>query len=502
MATPADPDRTPVQTAGDQIQAAAEAARARQAVAAPVAPAAPVPLEVRLLANAAAATPEAQRELPLWTGNDLPVGDRWTLRDGVLHDAYGAPQWKLKDTLQVPPRPGAVAMSPRSAGPGTPYNTDLWATELVEPVDLTEAFTRVEEAWADLVPPDLGSAQDLVAAVEDDLRILQQSWRRTVPGPPPTPDSDRQPAASPEPPVARSAADAVNAALQQADQQADAFKDLPEWQHLQTIRGAATHLWDVIKEKAGPYFERLADDIRVQGFWRTVSIRTCQSIAHGCQRVADRLRRGAKGPDLPAAEALLNASDAALAYSNPRLERPNAGTVAAAQQQNLDEIRQLRGTLTSNAPLPYAARDEAVQASREIAAAFKTWADSDMGQELGASSHPRVVEFREAWCGLPSSDLPAGPGLAAGPYAAVAEHAQGIVERAQAQPGRFTPADLAALKTVADLSAHHGGRLAVTLPPGPSSPITPAPAARQAPPRPAVAAPAPAARTGTPRLAT
>lgn len=137
--------------------------------------------------------------------------------------------------------------------------------------------------------------------------------------------------------------------------------------------------------EGGPYIRRLADDVRLQGFWRTVSARSCETIARWAQAGADRLRSGAKRPDLPTAEVLLKVSDAALAYSSPLSERPDADTVAAAQNQNLAEIRQLRSTLRSNAPLPYATRDEAVEASREIARAFQTWVDTDMGKELSAS---------------------------------------------------------------------------------------------------------------------
>ncbi|MFD7498197.1 hypothetical protein ACFV8T_38770 [Streptomyces sp. NPDC059832] len=174
--------------------------------------------------------------------------------------------------------------------------------------------------------------------------------------------------------------------------------------------------------------------------------------------------------------------------------------MAAAQNQNLTEIRRLHSTLRSNAPLPYATRDDAVEASREIARAFQAWAGTDMGKELASSTHRRVAELREAWQQLPPSDLPAGPGPAAGPYSAVAEHARGIVAQAQAQPGRFTPSDLAALQTVADLAEHHGGRLAATLPPGLTGPATQTAAVKQRAPSPAAATPGPAVRPGTPRV--
>ncbi|MEU2132342.1 hypothetical protein [Streptomyces sp. NPDC018352] len=471
------------ETSGTSVREAAETSRATRA---------PAPLEKRARANAEAAMPEARRELPLWTGNDPPGGAGWTARDGILYDGYGAPTWKLKA---------------RTGRADDHDPADQWSADLIEPVDLSEAFERVEEAWADIVPPELGTAQDLRAALDDDLRILEQQWRRTPPGPRTATDNTgpRPAATAPAPAPAgtadtRQAAAAVNTALQEADRHAPALKDLPEWQRLQTVRGAAAHLWDVIKEKAGPYFGQLADDVRVQGFWRTVSARSCETIAHWAQAGADRLRNGATRPGLPTAEALLKLSDAALAYSSPLRERPDADTVAAAQNQNLTEIRRLHSTLRSNDPLPYATRDDAVEASREIARAFQAWAGTDMGKELASSTHRRVAELREAWQQLPPSGLPTGPGPAAGPYSAVAEHAHGIVARAQAQPGRFAPSDLAALQTVADLAEHHGARLAATLPPGLTGPATPTAAVQQCAPSPAAAAPGPAVRPGTPRL--
>ncbi|MER5555978.1 DEAD/DEAH box helicase family protein [Streptomyces sp. NPDC002793] len=502
MATPtADPS---TETAADSTRAATEVPRASQPPASVPPAVQPAPLEEQALTNAEAEAPEVRGELPLWTGNDLPNGAEWTVRDGVLYDGYGAPTWKLKRLPGTPaptqepvvaPVPDAAPPGSGRIDPGSAYDpADLWATDLIEPVNLQEAFERVEEAWADIVPPDLGTAQDLRAAVGNDLRTLEQQWRSTAPGPQVATDNvGSQPAAAGS--AAASAADAVNTALQEADRHAPALKDSPEWQQLQTVRGAAAHLWDTIKEKAGPYFERLTDDVRVQGFWRTVSARSCETIARWAQAGADRLRSGAKRPDLPTAEALLKLSDAALAYSSPRSERPDAAVVDA-KESNLTAIR----TLRSGAPLPYATRDDAVKASREVARAFQVWVGTDMGKELGASAHRRVAEFREAWQQLPSSELPGGPGPAAGPYSAVSEHAQGIVARAQAQPGRFVSSDLTALQKVADLAEHHGGRLAATLPPGLTGPATPAAAVQQGAPRPAVATPGQTVRPGAPRL--
>ncbi|MEE1769291.1 hypothetical protein PUR34_14305 [Streptomyces sp. JV185] len=502
------------EASGTSAQEAAETSRATRS---------PAPLEERARANAEAAMPEARRELPLWAGNDLPGGAGWTARDGILYDGYGAPTWKLKASVgaqnrtrseaassapaTAPPEAGRAGRTGRTGRADDDDPADRWVTDLIEPVDLSEAFERVEEAWADIVPPELGTAHDLRAALDGDLRILEQQWRRTPPGPrTATGNTGPRPAATAPAPAlagtadARQAAAAVNTALREADLHAPVLKDSPEWQQLQTVRGAAAHLWDVIKEKAGPYFEQLADDVRVRGFWRTVSARSCETIAHWAQAGADRLRNGATRSDLPTAEALLKLSGTALAYSSPLLERPDADTVAAARNQNLTEIRRLRSALRSNAPLPYATRDDAVEATREIARAFQAWAGTDMGKELASSTHRRVAEFREAWQQLPPSDLPAGPGPAAGPYSAVAEHAHGIVARARVQPGRFTSSDLAALQTVADLAEHHGGRLAATLPPDLTGPATPTAVVQRRAPTPAAVIQGPAARPGTPRL--
>lgn len=43
--------------------------------------------------------------------------------------------------------------------------------------------SKQTEAWAEVVPPNLGTGQDLRAADGNELRTLEQQWRRTMPGP-------------------------------------------------------------------------------------------------------------------------------------------------------------------------------------------------------------------------------------------------------------------------------------------------------------------------------
>ncbi|MFJ8162135.1 hypothetical protein ACIRBY_14550 [Streptomyces sp. NPDC096136] len=145
------------------------------------------------------------------------------------------------------------------------------------------------------------------------------------------------------------------------------------------------------------------------------------------------------------------------------------------------------------APAPYATAQDATQAGEDVTRSFQTWIRSDMGRELAASDHPRIRALREAWRQLPPHDLPEGPGRAALPYGAVAEHAGATVTAAVAS-GRFAPEDVAALNTMARAAHTHASRLSATQPNTPPMPQATAPAPR-------VATPVPEAARA-PRLAT
>ncbi|WP_108989985.1 hypothetical protein [Streptomyces coelicoflavus] len=426
-------------------------------------------LQTRALARAAAAPSQEQRDLPLWAGRDLPTGV-WRQEHGVLHDAYGVPQWRLRRESE---KRSLMETPAGAAGPAAPE------TNAYEPVGLRQAFiSTVAKAWADVVPPEHGTVADLLEAVDEPLRELEKQWWRNVP----FGGSDSEQHATPtrtRPVPSRRDPEPVDAALRQTDAHAAALQDFPEWQRLQTVRGATAHLWSVLHERAGAYFSRLRTDLRVQGFWRTVSLRSVKMIGHCAQVLANRLRSGLHADPPTAEEALLSLGDAALAYSTPGIPRPAHPVRVAADaavNNRVDVVRRPSAALGTGAPVPYGAREEAVHASREIAEAFQTWRQTLMGHALTTSvEHPRVVAFRQAWQRLPTADLPDGPGTAAGPYGDVGRSALALVERAEAtnaqraragQPARFAAVDVDALRAIATMAEHHSGRLAVTLPPG------------------------------------
>ncbi|MFE9221708.1 DEAD/DEAH box helicase family protein [Streptomyces lavendulae] len=88
----------------------------------------------------------------------------------------------------------------------------------------------------------------------------------------------------------------VNRALAAADQHQAALSATPEWQDIQTVRGAARNLWEAIKRQTGVQFQQLMGDGRVQAWWKKTSIRICEKIATLAMQAADRLRGDAPEP--------------------------------------------------------------------------------------------------------------------------------------------------------------------------------------------------------------
>ncbi|MFE7757902.1 hypothetical protein [Streptomyces sp. NPDC057429] len=378
-----------------------------------------------------AVTAAEHPDLPLWPGNDLPDG-RWLRRGDVLHEpSDGNPIWRLKH-------------SPVESGVALPS------------IDWEEGLKKARRAWKDQVPETQGSADETWAVVVEDLETIDQT-SAVLDRPLPMGDNAGTDTSS-----AAAASGLVNSALQDAvssDPQSS-----PEWQRIQTIRGAMGHLMTTIREKAGEHWKELRTDARFQGFWKSLSIRTCEAIGRLAMAGADRIRRSAAG-DLPSADALLKLSDSALAYS----------------------------TVASRTPVPYGSREEALAGARSVAESFQVWITTPMGRTLATSNHPRVEALRDAWHQLPPSTLPEGPGPSASPYGRAAEEAGALAEAA-AESTRFTGADLAALREVARTADSHAARLSVTLPvPGSRSTTRSQPArAAAVAPRPRVAAPPPA----------
>ncbi|MFD9033291.1 hypothetical protein ACFVZW_19380 [Streptomyces sp. NPDC059567] len=433
--------------------------------------------------------------LPLWTGNDLPAG-RWEQRGDVLYEPTdGNAIWRVRTPAgrapvttdeTEPHAPEEPTMN--IAMPEDVFDEYGWG----EPAELDDALA----AFDDLVPDEQATRAEVQEVVAARARELDEA----VDNAPMLPRAPAVPT-DPEPGSLTTSenAAAVNAALDKVDEHADAFRDAPEWQRIQTVRGAVGHLWNVFKEKAGRYWDALREDVRFQGWWKSVAIRAASTIGRWANELADNLRQSTAG-ELPSADALMKLSETALTYSTPPSTGPQRSEQlerTTEQASGQEEKAVLPGesrppaarSERTGAVLPYANREEALHATQRVGEAFREWAQTPMGKELGSSDHPRVDAFRQAWQRLPSERLESGPGPAAGPYGDAAVRAQALVEAAVAS-GRFAPGDVAALQAVATAAGSHGARLAVTLP-GAAAQSPAVQAVAQAAPRVATAAPEP-----------
>ncbi|MEU2899607.1 SNF2-related protein [Streptomyces sp. NPDC006967] len=266
--------------------------------------------------------------------------------------------------------------------------TEASGPEEDRPLDVVADFAAVQEAWDEHVPADMGTGADLFATVEDELQRLEALFADALSKlnppaegqPAPTAPAAAAPAEAEKAPDREQSADAVNVALRKADAHAPALQDLPEWQRIQSVRGAFGHLMHVMKERAGEHFGKLMTDGRVGDFVRRVSIKVCEKVAGWAQAAADKLRRpdergpgergaGERGADrreeLPSAEALLRLGDAALEYRGSR--RAGGGSTppspnGTAAPVDIPEMRKMGEAL--NRPMPGAKRGVSAAAAR------------------------------------------------------------------------------------------------------------------------------------------
>ncbi|MFG2296437.1 hypothetical protein [Streptomyces sp. NPDC048603] len=420
--------------------------------------------------------------------------------------AMATPTEQPNSPTRKPARPGMPLWPAGDAGEGAAFDPVAVAQQIIaadppvspkrtdrspDPVDAYWAeFEEAMAAWDEYVFDT--PAAEVRAAVADDVEVLRQAG--TAAAAPYEPDAaaappgsatpsapPAAPAPSPASPAAvADAAQAVEAAATAAESHSPTLQDHPEWQKIKTIGGALRNVWEVMKEKAGPAWDRFHADARFQGFWRTASIRACEAISAGAAALAKRLN-----PALPTADALLKLSDATITYSTvaTAAATPKAPPAAAPAA----EAPPMQRLVQRPTPQAYATRDDALRAAQEVTARFQQWIQSPMGQEVADSPHPRVAAFRDAWRSLPPAGE-AASGPAVGSYGNVAERAQALVNLAVAS-ARHAPAQIQALQVLAQAAENHAARLAVTLPPGTA---TSAPA--QAMPAPRAAAPSAPAR--------
>ncbi|WP_406511009.1 hypothetical protein [Streptomyces sp. NBC_00212] len=294
-------------------------------------------------------------------------------------------------------REGRVERSGLAAEPELPLWTGPAETSGPEedrPVDVVADFAAVQEAWDEHVPSEKGTGADLFATLEGELQRLKALFADAVdelnppaeaqPAPeaapaPPAATAGSEPAAAPapaapaEPEKAEATRDpqqsaaAVNTALREADAHAPTLQDLPEWQRIQSVRGAFGHLMHVMKERAGEHFGKLMADGRVSDFVRRVSIAACEKVAGWAQAAADKLRgsddRGTdRREELPSAEALLRLRDAALEYRGPRRAGGGGTEPPANGAVDIPAMRKMGEAL--NRPMPGAKRGVSAAAAR------------------------------------------------------------------------------------------------------------------------------------------
>ncbi|MGW5042193.1 hypothetical protein ACWEQK_28950 [Streptomyces parvulus] len=282
--------------------------------------------------------------------------------------AVDAVRQALEDALRATEQPEPAAPDPGELPLWTALEApaaDTTATKpAAGPMDVRAEFEQVLDAWAEHVPAVNGTAQDLVADLNADLAALQRAFAEAVT--PPAPTEPHTAAAPAESSMEEAAATPVpqqvsnvSSALQQADTHGTALQDLPEWQKIQTVRGAVGHLFRVMRERAGEHFERLMGDSRVGEFFRKVSVNACEKVAGWAQAGADRLRRRGeeKGTDAAASDALRQVAEATSAYSSPAGGRggtPPTARGTASTTVDIPEMRKIEAALSR--PLP-GARD-------------------------------------------------------------------------------------------------------------------------------------------------
>ncbi|WP_420082856.1 DEAD/DEAH box helicase family protein (plasmid) [Streptomyces sp. JL4002] len=167
--------------------------------------------------------------------------------------------------------------------------------------DFLGDLSALQEAWEAAVLANGGVPHDLREALHEELTALERALDGPVAIETADPDLEEN---VPEYSLGddargtapRQDAAAVNRALTAADQHQASLHATPEWQHIQTVRGAARNLWEAIGRQTGAYFEKLMGDRRVQAWWKKASIRICEKIADLATRAADRLRGHAPEP--------------------------------------------------------------------------------------------------------------------------------------------------------------------------------------------------------------
>ena len=80
-------------------------------------------------------------------------------------------------------------------------------------------------------------------------------------------------------PPARAAYRELDDAIAEARACAAWYEHSPEWRRITTVSGAAAALLAAFRGAAGDYWAEISRDVRVRGFTRTVTARTCRAVS-------------------------------------------------------------------------------------------------------------------------------------------------------------------------------------------------------------------------------
>jgi hypothetical protein len=134
-----------------------------------------------------------------------------------------------------------------------------------------------------------------------------------------------EPAGTGRRPPARAAYRELDDAIAEARACAAWYEHSPEWRRITTVSSAAAALLAAFRSAAGDYWAEIGGDVRVRGFTRTVTARTCRAVSAWAGSLAGTLERGGK-QHTPAWRAASRLHAAAAAYASHVIGYPRPGS--------------------------------------------------------------------------------------------------------------------------------------------------------------------------------
>lgn len=133
-------------------------------------------------------------------------------------------------------------------------------------------------------------------SAEDEQRLREQyaATRQVLSGILTSIDADPILPAAEDPSVEAGDANALEAAMGNAEAEAGSYWGTPEWTMIRSIGQAGQQLRGAVREALLTYAETTLRDIRAHGINRTIEARTARAISHGAMHLARRLERSGR----------------------------------------------------------------------------------------------------------------------------------------------------------------------------------------------------------------